>query len=224
MKVVIQSCLTGAGRSSGVVVVIDVFRASNTILMLFSKGVASVIPVAMVDEAFGLKRKNPEYLLAGERKGIMIDGFDMGNSPHEASQKDLEGKHVVLTTSAGTQGMVRAANAERVFVASFGNASALAGVLETLDPGLTTCLPVGTEGVRKAVEDEACAFFLKEKLEGRPRDLSAFLDEIMQGEGAHRLKRLGQDKDFRYCLSVDMFDFVPEVRRQGDSLRIEVLR
>ena len=220
MKTVIQSCLTGAERSSGVVVVIDVFRASNTILMLLSRGAASLMPVASVEEAFDLKKKYPDYLLAGERKGIKINRFDMGNSPHEVYKKDVDGKHVIFTTSAGTQGMVRAARAERVLVGSFGNAGALTRMLSETNPHIVTWLAVGTEGLRKAIEDEACALYLQGKLKGESHDVSLAVREIMKGEGAQRLKKLGQENDFPYCLGVDIFDFVPEVKRVDDRLRI----
>ncbi len=220
METVIQSCLAGAERSSGVVVVLDIFRASNTILMLLSRGAASVIPVASVEEAFDLKKKYPDYLLAGERKGIKINRFDIGNSPHEVSKKDVDGRHVILTTSAGTQGMVRAARAERILVGSFANAGALTRMLSETNPRIVTWLAVGTEGLRKAIEDEACALYLKGKLEGGSHDVSLVVKEIMKGEGAQRLKKLGQENDFPYCLGVDIFDFVPEVKRVDDRLRI----
>jgi 2-phosphosulfolactate phosphatase len=224
MKTVIHSCLTGAETALGIVVTIDVFRASNTILMLFSRGAASIIPVATVQEAFTLKEKRPECLLAGERGGIKVAGFDMGNSPHEASGMDLKGKEVVFTTSAGTQGIIRAEHAERILVGSFGNARALAGMLNKVNPPLVTCLAMGTDGIQKAPEDELCAKYLKGMLEGMPQDFHAMKNEIMQGKGAQRLRRLGQELDFSYCLTTDLFDLVPEVIRKKGSMRIQADR
>lgn len=224
MKTVIHSCLTGAETASGVVVMIDVFRASNTILMLLSRGAASIIPVATVPEAFALKEKHPERLLAGERRGVKVAGFDMGNSPHEASGMDLEGKKVIFTTSAGTQGIIRAEHAERILVGSFANANALVSMLNDVNPPVVTCLAVGTEGISKAAEDECCALYLKGMLEGMPRDFHAMKNKIMQGEGAQRLRSLGQELDFSYCLTTDLFDLVPEVSREKGSMRIQAER
>jgi len=224
MRTVINSCLTGAETACGVVVMIDVFRASNTILMLLSRGAASIMAVATIEEALGLKEKYPECLLAGERGGVTVTGFDMGNSPHEASQKDLKGSEVVFTTSAGTQGIVRAENAERVLVGSFANVDALARMLHEVNPPLVTCLAVGTDGLRRAIEDELCALYIKGMLEGSPEDFHAMKKTIMQGEGAQRLKRLGQDLDFSYCLTTDLFDFVPEVSRESSPMRIQAGR
>jgi 2-phosphosulfolactate phosphatase len=224
MKTVIHSCLTGAETAYGIVVMIDVFRASNTILMLLSRGAASIIPVATIQEAFALKEKHPECLLAGERGGVKVAGFDMGNSPHEASGMDLKGKEVVFTTSAGTQGIIRAGHAERILIGSFANANALASMLSDVSPPLVTCLAVGTEGISKAAEDELCALYLKGMLEDVPQDFHAMKNEIMQGEGAQRLRNLGQELDFSYCLATDLFDSVPEVIRKKGSMRIQAER
>jgi 2-phosphosulfolactate phosphatase len=224
MRTVIKSCLTGAETASGVVVMIDVFRASNTILMLLSRGATAIMAVATIEEALRLKEKYPECLLAGERGGVTVTGFDMGNSPYEVSQEDLKGKEVIFTTSAGTQGIVRAENAERVLVGSFGNAEALASMLHEVNPPLVTCLAVGTDGLRKAIEDELCARYIKGLLAGSHEDFHAMKNEIIQGEGAQRLKSLGQDLDFSYCLTTGLFDFVPEVSRKSSPLRIQAGR
>jgi 2-phosphosulfolactate phosphatase len=223
VKVMIKNCLMGARQSRGVVVVVDVFRASNTILMLLAKGVSSILAVASVKEAFRLKRKYPHFLLAGERKGVTIDGFDMGNSPYEASKKNVRDKHVILTTSAGTQGIAHAENAEKILVGSFGNAKALTSALIRINPKVVTLLSVGTEGIRNAVEDEMCSLYIKGILEGKTKEISQTSDDIMKGEGARRLKRLNQEKDFPYCLGTDIFDIIPEVIKTNGMFRIHTL-
>ena len=213
MKTNIRHGLNGAETADGTVVIIDVFRASNTILMLLARGASSVIPVMRVKEAFDLKEAHPECLLAGERKGITIDGFDMGNSPHDASKMNLVGKDIILTTSGGTRATWHARNAERILVGSFGNARALVGMLRQSDSPSVTWLAVGTEGVSRAIEDDLCADYLKGIAEGKPQELDAMTKKIMDGEGAARLRRLGQEDDFSYCLATDLFDFVPELSK-----------
>jgi len=221
VKTVIKRYLTGAALSVGVVVVIDVFRSSNTILMLLSKGATSVIPVATVKEAFDMKNRYPNRLLAGERNGITVPGFDMGNSPYEVSSRNVQGKEVILTTSAGTQGMTKATKAKRMFVGSFGNAGVLIEALRAISTPLVTFLAVGTDGIRKATEDEVCASYLQRRLEGGPKDIAITLKEkISQGEGAERLRLLQQENDFPYCLTVDIFNCVPEVRRGAEGLTV----
>lgn len=212
MKSTIRHGLNGAETARGTVVIIDVFRSSNTILMLLSRGASSVIPIMKVQEAFDLKRRYPDHLLAGERKGIKVEGFDMGNSPHEASQTDVAGRDVILSTSGGTRAIRHVRGADRIVVGSFGNARALVDNLKQRKVPLVTWLAVGTEGVSRAVEDDLCAEYLKGMAEGKPRNRDAMIKEIMRGEGAERLRRLGQEDDFSYCLDADLFHLIPELR------------
>jgi 2-phosphosulfolactate phosphatase len=179
--------------------------------MLLARGASSITPVITVEEAFDLKRRHPDYLLAGERKGITVAGFDTGNSPYDASRMDLSGRHVILTTSGGTRAIWHAKKAERIVIGSFGNAEALISMLKEMDPPLVTWLAVGTEAETSAVEDELCAFYLKGMFEGIPHDFGSIKSEILKGEGAERLRRLGQERDFSCCLATDMFEFVPAV-------------
>lgn len=225
MKTTFKHCLDGTTTASGVVIVIDVFRASNTILMLLSQGVSSLIPVMTVGEAFDLKRKDPDCWLVGERKGITVAGFDMGNSPHEAARKDLRGRQVIMTTSAGTKAILQARRADRIFIGSFGNARRLVHLLKQMSPPLVTWFPVGTGGVLRAIEDDLCARYLDGMLRGEAPRFTSLKEEILTGEGAERLRGLGQERDFRYCLSTDLFDFVPEaVWPRSRGARCEVIR
>lgn len=215
VKTTVKHCIVGAESGQGTVVIIDVFRASNTILVLLARGASSVMPVTTVEEAFRIRERHPDYLLVGERKGIKIDGFDMGNSPSEASAMNVYGKHVILTTSGCTQAIAHARKAERIVVGSFGNAEALVRALEEMGPPLVTWLAVGTEAVRRAIEDELCATYLKGMLEGKDQDLGSIMSRILMGEGADRLRRLGQEDDFSHCLALNVFEFVPMLRHRS---------
>jgi 2-phosphosulfolactate phosphatase len=211
LKTTIKHCLGQTPPARGTVVVIDVFRASNTILMLLKQGASSVIPVETVDEAFHLKKAHPDYVLAGERKGIKVSGFEMGNSPHEASRKRLHRKNVIITTSAGTKAIWHAGEAEKVLVGSFANARALKNRLVRTKATFVTWFAAGTEGTSRAIEDDLCAVYLDGVLRGRSQDFELVKESILAGDGANRLIRLGQEDDFPFCLSTDIFDFVPEV-------------
>jgi 2-phosphosulfolactate phosphatase len=215
VKTIIKHGLHGAKTALGIIVIIDVFRASNTILMLLERGASSVIPVLTVEEAFSLKKSYPDYVLAGERKGIKVAGFDMDNSPSQVSRMNLQGKHVILTTSGCTRAIWHAKRAERIVVGSFGNADALVKMLRELNPLLITWLAVGTEAVSRATEDELCALYLKGMLERASPDFNSIKDKILTGEGADRLRRLGQKNDFSYCLTANIFKFVPRLMIRG---------
>jgi len=74
---------------------------------------------------------------------------------------------------------------------------------------------VGTEGVSRAVEDDLCAEYLKGIAGGKPQNCDVMIEKIMDGEGADRLRRLGQEDDFPYCLTPDLYDLVPELQKNG---------
>jgi len=108
------------------VVVIDVLRAFTTSAYAFSAGVKDIILVSTVAEAFKLKRQFPEAILMGEVRGLPVYGFDYGNSPAPFIGKKLDGRRMILRTSAGTQGVIRCKNSEVLLASSLSCASATA--------------------------------------------------------------------------------------------------
>lgn len=130
----------------GAVVVIDVLRATTTIVHAVASGARQVIPCLEIDEARRLAAGFPpgEALLGGERGGLKIEGFDLGNSPEEYSRPSVGGKTVVLTTTNGTRAMMLCRQAKRVLVGAFVNASAVARALAPEERVHLLC--AGTEG------------------------------------------------------------------------------
>ena len=113
MEIQILQLIEGARAAQGLTVIIDVFRAFSVACYAFDAGVARIFPVGSVDEARALKRENPTWLLAGERGGARLEGFDFGNSPSEIEGVDLRGRTLIQATSAGTRGLVSASCAVR---------------------------------------------------------------------------------------------------------------
>src|SRR5215204_2119164 len=104
MQIEIIKSLKDADKATGLAIVIDVFRAFTTEAYIFANGASKIIPVLDLEEAYKLKKENPEYLLVGERKGIKPEGFDFGNDPSEVVNVDFTGKTIIHTTSNGTKG------------------------------------------------------------------------------------------------------------------------
>jgi 2-phosphosulfolactate phosphatase len=104
------------------VIMIDVLRASSTIVTALESGFASVIPVRSGKEALALRSSNS--IIAGEWHGKQIDGFDYNNSPSALKQKQHSGRHLVLTTTNGTKAIEKASKAYRLIIGCFLNASA----------------------------------------------------------------------------------------------------
>lgn len=114
----------------GPVVVVDVLRAFTTAPYAFDAGASAIHLVATVEEAHDLKADNPDVLTMGEDHGLRPAGFDFSNSPVAVSSADLTGRTLVQRTSAGTQGVVSATHAARLWATSLVCASATAGAVE----------------------------------------------------------------------------------------------
>ena len=218
MNVELLSCVKGARAADGFAVIIDVFRASNTIIALLGAGARGVIPVATLGEARELKRRG--YMIGGERDGLTPQGFDFGNSPAEASRIPVNGQEAVLTTSAGTRGLLAASRAEQILIGSFANASALSRYLRNARAEKVSLVAMGLKGREKADEDELCALFIRDLVEGRNSHFQSVVEAILRSPGADRLRRLGQHEDLELCLRQDAYDIVPIAGRTGGRLRI----
>jgi 2-phosphosulfolactate phosphatase len=108
------------------VIVIDVLRATTTIVTALGNGAKAVIPAASPEEAVRVAsnlEKN-DVLLAGERKSLKIEGFNLGNSPVEMRPEVVAGKTIVLATTNGTPALVAAAGGEPVLVGAAANFTA----------------------------------------------------------------------------------------------------
>ena len=112
-----------------IVVVIDIFRATSSICYGFENGATEIIPVASVDECRSYEGQG--YLLAAERNGEVVEGFDFGNSPFSYTKEKVENKKVVLTTTNGTHAVQQALEAEKIVIGSFLNLEALCNWLST---------------------------------------------------------------------------------------------
>lgn len=210
MEVEIKSCLAGAKEAEGISVVIDVFRASNTIIACLSQGADFIIPVGDLDEAYKLKKQNYGYLLFGERKGLPPEGFDYGNSPAESAKLDLRNKKIILTTMAGSQGIVHAKKSDEILIGSFANANAIIGYIKSKNPKKVSLVAMGLESHKKAEEDELCAQYLRERLLGLKSDFEEMKQTLLKCDGADRLRRLNQQGDLDFSLKLDTYNIVPK--------------
>ena len=229
--------LVPQGRlAGGVAVVVDVLRATTTIIHALAAGCTAVRPCAEVEEARQLagQMRAGRVLLGGERGGVPLPGFDLGNSPHEYTTQVCHDNTLVLTTSNGTRAILRAAEAERTVLAGFVNYSAVCEQLR-YDPRPIHIVCAGTED-EVALEDTllagALVDYLCETMEVRLNDSArlawdcfehhgqVLLGALEISSGGAKLRALGYDDDIRAAAQVDQFNLVPEVRR--DPLRVEV--
>ena len=210
---IIYHCISGSREARGIGVIIDVFRASSTIVAALGAGAERVIPVGELDEAYELRRRNPEFLLFGERGCLPPEGFDGGNSPAAVARMDLRGKTVILTTSSGTQGIVSAVHADEIVIGCFLNARAVADRIVKARPREVSLVAMGVAGVSPALEDELCARYIRALCTGGQVDIEDVRAKIMKDPEA--LKFLERSSpvysldDVEFCLRMNAYSIVP---------------
>ena len=157
--------------------VIDVFRASTTVLCLMEHGADEVTVTGSVQSALDWKKKG--YVVIGERAGHRVAGFDLDNSPYQVSQREWDSHSPVLTTSNGTRALVAVRESARVIMAGFRNLDAAADYLLGSNQHQIALIPIGASGEPRA-EDELCAHALKARLRNEPVDVDSVIARVRQ--------------------------------------------
>ncbi len=119
----------------GVAIVVDVLRATTVMVHALAAGAKAVVPCGEIDEAIAHRQANPpgSVILGGEREGLPIEGFDLGNSPAAYTEAVCRDRTVVMTTTNGTRAILASLTAERVLVAAFPNLSATVAAVAAED-------------------------------------------------------------------------------------------
>lgn len=122
MPIQIHQGNTAPPTVANITIVIDVIRAFTVAHYAFLKGVKRIILAKDVEQAFQLKMKNPDFLLAGEVNGLPIKGFDLDNSPYNMRSKNVAGKTLIQKTTNGVQATLQCLSSDHVFVTGYTNA------------------------------------------------------------------------------------------------------
>ncbi|MEO6851062.1 MAG: 2-phosphosulfolactate phosphatase [Mucilaginibacter sp.] len=210
-----------------VVVIVDIFRATSSICYGIENGAEAIIPVAEVAEC--LVYSDRGYLLAAERNGEVVEGFDFGNSPFSYTKEKVSGKTVVLTTTNGTQALHLSRTAKKVVIGSFLNLTALCNWLKTQNDNILLVCAGWKNHFN--LEDTLFSGAVVEQLKylgfklddsaiaandlyqlGKD-DLNGYLSKTSHSE---RLKKLGIEADIAFCLNVDITTAIPVL--EGEKL------
>jgi len=206
--------------SGKVVVVIDIFRASSSIVYGLENGAIEIIPVKTLEECLSFGREN--FLLAAERDGKVMPGFDFGNSPFSYTREMVEGKRIVLTTTNGTHAIDLAKDAYKVLIGSFFNQKAICDKLIQL--GKDVILLCAGWKNKFNIEDTLFAGAVVQELRGKfqPEGDSAIAAQdlyevysddmsILLTKSSHskRLIQLGIEQDALFCLNRNTCSVVP---------------
>jgi 2-phosphosulfolactate phosphatase len=219
MEVKILQLLDGAKDARGLTVIIDVFRAFSTACYLYDRGAVKIFPIGDIELAYGIKEKNPDFVLIGERNEQKPQGFDFGNSPSQLVTEKIAGKTIVHTTSSGTQGIANAKKAEEIITGSFVNAGAIIKYIQQRQPSEVSLVCMGYACEYPTDEDTLCAEFIKNELEGNPNHFAEIVETIRNGSGARFFDAEKQSwspqADFKLCLDLNRFDFVLKVDKEN---------
>ena len=199
-------------------VVVDVMRATSTIVQALASGYRRVYCCREVDDAVALREKLGEGLLGGERNAVRIEGFDLGASPREVLEPRAE--TLIYSTTNGTRAVLAAAAAcEEVLLGALLNLNAVAAAVEK------DCVIVcaGFQG-RFALDDAYCAGRIVELLDGEVTDaakasvvLARSYPTAWDGIMARTYGPPGLEEDIRFCAQENVVDVVPRLNRMVDS-------
>lgn len=202
------------------VVVTDILRATTTITFAVSNGATAITPVLTPEDAFRLAADQPNTLIGGERGGMKVDGFDLGNSPREYTQAVVSGRQIVLTTTNGTRTLQACRAADRILVGSFLNLRAIVDQLAQIEGELVIACS-GREGgfcTEDTVFAGACVAALGETqltdaaetaeilYQTHREDLLRMLKNCYHGQ---RLASIGLGDDLEFCAQLNLVDVVP---------------
>lgn len=221
----LEVCLTPAllhlhDFSESIVVVIDIFRATSSICYGIENGAEAIIPVATIEACESYRHS--DFLLAAERNGEVVKGFDFGNSPFSYTEDKVSGKTIVLTTTNGTHAINKSRGAKKIVIGSFLNLASLCDWLKT-QPNDVLLLCSGWKdkvnledtlfagGAVHYLKDENYALddagIASEDLYSLAKgDLRSYLKKSSHSE---RLKKLGIEEDIAFCLNVDVTTSIP---------------
>lgn len=209
-----------------VVVVIDVLRATSTIVRAFMNGAKEVVPVGTLE--FGLKASGSsaggKMLRGGERNMVKIDGFNLGNSPLEYERETVEDKSIVFLTTNGTKAIVKTKFSEQTIICSFQNLKTVAHYAVHLGQDVVT-LCSGRNG-EFSLEDTVCAGRLIQEIASIKKDVeltdSALAARAISKSMGRSLKKVlsetehgrllvenGFEEDIAYCAKLNTTTVIP---------------
>lgn len=208
-------------------IVIDLLRSGTSMTWALVNGASKVIPAAEPGEAVSIASRMGGCILGGERGGLKMPGFDLGNSPLEYTREAVEGKSVVVSTTNGTGALCGMAGASNVLLGSMLNCTAVARrAVELGNDIIIMC--AGTEGDISADDLFAAGAIAETVIRMARGDVQACdltliacmiykawkndIRDLAMTRHCARLLSMGFEKDVEFCLRRDITDIVPEYR------------
>jgi 2-phosphosulfolactate phosphatase len=209
------------------VVVVDIFRATSTMVAALAHGVTEIMPFADLEACRAMQSQG--YLIAAERDGLTAPGFELGNSPVAYTSGAYAGRKLAMTTTNGTVAIEKSKGAAEILIGAFPNLQATVAYIQSRDLDvLIHC--AGWKG-RFNLEDSLYAGALVQALgeshsnreDGAIAMGSLFAQVgvnlasyLSQAAHAKRLQNHGIEADIDFCLSLNLYNQVVGVSQKGE--------
>ncbi len=210
-------------------VIIDVLRATSTIITATHNGARKIIPVGDMNDAMKIATTmdQKDYLLCGEKDGIKVDGYHLGNSPLDYTPEVIVNKTLIFNTTNGTKAIKKAVLANKIYIGAFLNQQSILNALEkhddeivlicsgwrgkisfedTLFAGSIVYAVTGGQLPANAKDGVKIAFGMYEKYKD---DLE---NSMLNSEHARRLAKILPGDDVKFCSTVNKFDVLPGMK------------
>jgi 2-phosphosulfolactate phosphatase len=214
-----------------IVVVVDIFRATSTMVAALANGVTEILPFADLEACRAMKEDG--FLIGAERNGLTEPGFEMGNSPVAYLAGTYQGRRLAMTTTNGTLAIEKSKGAAQILIGAFPNLQATVSYIQEqqLDVlvhcagwkgrfNLEDSIYAGAlvkllETSHQAHEDGALA--MKSLFEREGHQLKGYLS---QASHAKRLQNHGIESDIDFCLTPDLYPLVVKVDERGFLVKV----
>ena len=208
------ACLPARDLGATTCIVFDILRATSSMVTALAHGAAEIHPVTTIEEARELRKRMPDAILAGERHGERIDGFDVGNNPFEYT--GFAGRRIISTTTNGTVALRACAGAQRVLAGALLNLAAIRDEIGRLNPGALLLVCAGTFETF-ALEDAIAAGLLAQEFQDADltdaaqaavacaRSFSTPLEALLASRNGRALAARGWRDQIEWCAQVSRF-------------------
>ncbi len=208
------------------VVVIDMFRATSTIVTAFNNGCKELIPFLTIEETLEEAERigRDKCILGGERNAVKIEGFNISNSPLEYSKDIVNNKIILMTTTNGTKTLTRCKDADNILIGAMINGKAVADALLKLNKDVVI-VNAGTNG-NFSMDDFICSGYIIDKIITQNNNFNLtdigktahiiyksnenIVDYVKNAAHYSVMKSLKLDSDIQYCIQKSIINIVPE--------------
>jgi len=216
------AALKKAAEKNHIIILVDVLRASSTIITALANGATSIIPVTTIEEAHQLANKLPNALLAGERDANPPLGFHYGNSPQDFLTNKIRNHSIILTTSNFTRTLGHPPPTATILVGAYLNIEHVAQTARNLHREKARTITIISAGSLNglSIEDDQASNHIAVRIEN-PNDPPSYASsddiarELLVTRHGAKLIRAGYQEDIYFCSQLNRYALTPFLRKNA---------